>query len=229
MSYETFSPIANGWRLQRGFKWRPEWMVAEDQRELGNVSSTLIAQKPRRTWSLTFATDTRDACEYLQSFFNRLGGPAARFYYQFPEYIPSPDAAPGLTATVSGSQAERSITVRYAWKNASGTTRASATGTLLVPANNLITVALPIYPPSVTQAVIYAAEGSPGNEQEQTTLTGQRSWLQPSSPLLLLTAAAPTANTATEAPLCRLVSSYEPVRGCGTQYSVSLEVEEVYS
>jgi len=226
---DTFDPEGNGWSLQRGYKIVPGFLVAEDQRELGNVTSTAIFDKPfRRIEGLRYRCDTRDAFEYMDSFFLRLKGPVARFYYQWPEFVSTPDKAPTLEAVVSGAQAERTITVRFAWRNSLGTTRASATGSLLIPVNNLIKVTLPTYPANITQAVIYAAQGAPGSEQEQTVLTTLRTWTQPDAPLLTGTSSPATTNSCREMPLCKLVAeTLDYTRGDGTTYEASLSIEEV--
>lgn len=224
---ETLDLIGMGWKLQRGYKISPQWAYAEDKRELGNVASTAVAEKNLRSLDLTYRTNQSAAEEYVRSFFDRNVGPVARFLFPFPEYVPSPDAAPTLTAIVSGNQAQRTISVSFAWKNSTGTTRGSPAGMLVVPANNLIKVALPIFPPSVNQAVIYATQIASVLE-EQTTLTNTRAWTQPNAALLTGTADSPTANTAKETPLCRLIDSYSLTRGDGLTWELSLRIEEAY-
>lgn len=232
MSTETFDPIAAGWKIQRGYRILPQVLVVEDEMALGNKVSTALAERDcRRITGLRLRTDSRDACEYFLSFYRRNRGAAARFYMEWPELVPSPDAAPVLEAIAGGTQAQRTITARFAWKNTVGTTKASPTGSLLIPANNLIKVTVPVYPANVTQAVIYAAEDDPGNEEEQATLTNTFSWTQPDAALLTGTADPPTANTARETPLCKFVNDENlgPERGIGTTYELVLEIEEIYA
>lgn len=232
MSYPTFNPASAGCKIQRGYTVQPIYLVVSDERETGHVASTAVRDRPlRRLDGLRLVAPTRAARDYVESFFHRVNGPAGRFYFAWPECVPSPeDAGPTLEAVVSGAQAERSITVRYVWKNAQGTTAPSPTSTLLVPANSLVKVTLPVYPSGTTQAVIYAAQGAPGAEQEQTVLTGLRTWTQPDAALLLATADPPTANTATESPLCQLVGdSLRFPRGTGLTWEIQLSVEEVWS
>ena len=162
------------------------------------------------------------------SFFNRQVGSAGRFTFGWAELVPSPDAGPVLTAVAGGSQSLRTIFAKFAWKNSIGTTSASPATSLAVPLNNLLKITLPFYPPSVTQAIIYATEGSAGTEKEQATLTVDRIWTQPDAALLVGTSDPPTENTATEAPTCKLVQdSLKIVRGIGTSYTASLELQEV--
>lgn len=229
MSYETLSMAAAGWILQRDYTIEPQFRVAEDQRELGNVCSTAVSERSLRAFSLTYIAHTRDAAEYLQSFFRRHVGSAGRFWFSLPEYVASPDKAPTLTAVSGGTQAQRTITMRSAWRNASGTTKASPTGTILVPASNLVHVEVEVYPPSVTQCVIYAAEDDAGDEEEQTVLSVARSWTQPNTALLDSTASPPAQNGALEIALCKLADTYQLRRGTGTSYSVALKLEEVYA
>jgi len=98
----------------------------------------------------------------------------------------------------------------------------------LIPANELVRVTVDPYPATVTSCVVYAADDDPGNEQEQATLTNERTWTQPNSPMLLLTADPPTANAATKAPLVRLVGDVTITRGVATTYTATLTLEEVY-
>lgn len=227
---ETFAPLSNGWRLQRGYSIVPQFEVVEDERELGNVASTAVADRVRRVIEgIVLRTDSRDALEYLESFFSRLKGPAARFWFAWPELAPSPDAAPTVEAIAGGAQAGRTITVRFAWKNTSGTTKPSPTASIVVPANELVRVTIYPYPPTVTQCVIYAAEDSPGDEEEQVVLTGARTWTQPDAPLLVGTADPPSVNTALQTLYCKLVGGYRVARGNGTTYEANLSIEEVYA
>lgn len=230
MTIETLDLQGAGWVLQTGFDWEPEWAVAEDPRELGNVTSTAISERCRRKWpNLVYLTNSESARGYVEDFFRRNVGIAARFYFQFPEHVAAPGVAPALTAISGGAQAQRSITVRYSWKNSSGQTTASPTGTLVVPASYLVRVTLPVYPPSVAQATIYAAEDDPGNEQEQTVLSLTRVWTQPNAALLELTSSVPSANSAVESPTCKLSSSPRITRGVGRSWTLALSLEEVYS
>lgn len=229
MSYETFDPVANGWHLQRNYEIPVLFAVEEDERELGNRTSTAISEKSLRQFRAYYRAKTRAAQEYVRSFFQRHVGPAGRFYFQWPEYVASPDKVPTLEAISGGSQAERTITVRYAWKNTNGTTNASPIGSLLVPVNNLIKVTVPVYPPSIAQCLIYASQTGSGTEEEQATLTGPKTWTQPDAALLTGTADPPSANTALETPLCKLYGGYSLVRREGTTYNLSLTLEEVYS
>jgi hypothetical protein len=229
MSWETFTPEAHGLHLQRGYPIEPTFQVEEDERELGNITSVAVADKPRRVLRMRWVADTRAASEYVISFFLRHKGSAGRFYYAWPEFVPSPDAAPTLEAVVSGAQAERTVTARIAWKNSAGRTLASPVGTLLIPANNLVKITVPVYPPSVSECVIYASDTG-GTPQQQTILAGPLTWTQPDALLLLATADPPTANTATETPLMKAVGEppYRITRGIGTTYEITMDLEEVY-
>lgn len=227
---ETFAPLSNGWRLQRGYSIIPQFEVIEDARELGNIASTAVADRVRRLFEgVVLRTDSRDALEYLESFFSRLKGPAARFWLDWPELVSSPDAAPTVAAIAGGSQAERTITVRMAWRNTNGTTKASPTASIVVPASELLQVTIYPYPPTATHCVLYAAEDDPGGEQEQVALAGARTWTQPDAPLLLATADPPAANTATQTLYCKLVGGYRVSRGNGTTYEATMSLEEVYA
>ncbi len=225
---DTLNLEANGWRMQREYPIRPRFIVAEDERELGNVKSVAVAQRALRRFTLRYKTDLRSAAEYVESFFGRQVGPVARFQMTLPEYAPTPDAAPVVEAVAGGTQGSRTIYVRFAWRNVNGTTLASATASILIPANNLLRVKFPYYPPSITQAVVYATQGAQGTEVEQTVVTNQPSWTQPNAALLLLTAAPETANTAKVLAKLRLLETYELIRQIGTQYQLSLDLEEVH-
>ena len=231
MTYETFAPTANGCKLQRGYEIAPEFQVEVDERELGNRTAVAVAEKPRRLLrGYRLRAATREAYEYVASFFSRHRGSAGIFYLAWPEYVPSPDAAPTLEAVSGGTQAERTITVRIAWKSSAGITRASPIGSLLVPASNLIKVTVPTYPPNISQCVIYASQTGSGTEQEQTVLSGQLTWTQPDSSLLVATAAPQVTNTCTEIPLMRAAQEppFRVIRQEGTTYEVTLDLEEVY-
>lgn len=226
---ETWAPETYGLKLQREYTISPSFQVEEDQRELGNIKSVAVASKALRAFKgLQYIVPSREAYEYAVSFWNRNKGPAARVLWSLPELVPSPDAAPTLTAVISGAQAQRTIIVKYVWKNSAGLTRASPANSLLVPVNNLIRVTLPTLPPGVAQATIYATQGSAGTEQEQTTLTNTRTWTQPDAALLLATTSPPTKNTATEIITVKLVSGYQVTRLAGVNYSLQLELEEAY-
>lgn len=226
---DTWNPTAYGLRFQRDYQMEPIFAVVEDRRELGNVKSVAVADKPLRTFrGLRWVIPNRDGYEYAVSFWNRNKGPAARVTWSLPEYVPTPDAPATLTAVVSGSQAARTIFVRYAWKNANGRTKASPATSLLVPLNNLLVVKTAPYPPGVTQAVIYATQGSAGTEQEQVTLTSTRTWTQPNAALLLATASVPTANTCLESVTVKLSGTYQIRRGQGVTYELTLDLEEAY-
>ncbi|MFH0903180.1 MAG: hypothetical protein V2A73_21335 [Pseudomonadota bacterium] len=184
----------------------------------------------RRLDGVRLVAATQAARDYVESFFDRLNGPAGRFYFAWPEHVPSPDAAPTLTAVVSGDRTQRTVTCRFAWRNATGTTVASPTGTLVVPANSLVSVAVPVYPSGATQAVIYAAQDAAGAEQQQTILSLARTWTQPNAALLLATTSPPATNTATETPLCMLVGdSLRFPRGTGLSWEIQFSLEEVWS
>jgi hypothetical protein len=227
---ETFLPANYGWKLQRGYRIVPRYPVVEDERELGNVKSVAVADKEIRVIrGLRFISATREAYEYAGSFLRRQKGPAGRFYFEWPELVLSPDGSPTLLAVVAGTQGSRTVFVRYAWKNAQGTTRASPAETLAVPANSLLKVLLPSYPPGVTQAVIYATQGSAGTEQEQTVLTNVQTWTQPDAALLTATTSPLAANTATERPLVKLAGDFEVTRAAGLGYEMTLELEETYT
>jgi hypothetical protein len=230
MPTETFNPAAFGARLQRGYTIVPQWQVAEDQRELGNVKSFAIAQKGLcRLQGLRYHCPTRSSFEYIDSFFQTLVGPAARFNYQLPEFASKPYAAPTLTAVVAGAQGSRTIFAKIAWETASGRTEASPAASLAVPANSLLKVTVPVFPPAVTGAVIYATQGSAGSEVEQTVLTNTTTWTQPDAALLTGTAAPLSANTALKTILAKLVSgTFGSTRLQGQTYVVELELEEVY-
>lgn len=229
MSYETFQPEANGLHLQRGFTVNPEFQVIEDERELGNRTSVAVADRERRILRVRWVCETRAAMDYVVSFFRRHVGSAGRFYYAWPELVSHPDAAPTLEAISGGTQASRTIVACFAWKNSAGKTTASPTASLLIPANNLVRVTVPVYPPNITQCVIYGDQTG-GTPQEQTTLTGALTWTQPDAALLLATADPPAANTATETPLMKALGSppYRITRGNGTCYEISMDLEEVY-
>ena len=230
MSYETFDPTAHGWRIQRGYTIDPQDQYLEEESEIGSKKSTAVSERtPRILRNFRMIAATRDAWEYLESFFRRQKGPVGRWYFAWPEYVSSPDAAPVLEAVAGGALAERSVTLRYAWKNATGTTKASPTATLVVPVNELVKVTLDPYPSSVTQAVIYGAEDAPGVEQEQATITLEQSWTQPAAALLVSTADPPAANTALDTPLCKLMGGRPVVRQVGTQYETTLTIEECYA
>lgn len=229
MSYETFQPEANGLRAQRDYPIEPDFIVEEDERELGNRTSVAVCERERRVLRMRWIGTTRAAQEYVVSFFRRHRGPAGRFYYQWPEYVAHPDKAPGLEAIIGGAQAERTITAQFAWRNTAGTTTASPTGTLLVPVNNLVRVTVPVYPPNISECVIYADQTG-GTPQEQTILSSTLTWTQPDAALLLDTADPPAANTATETPLMKAAGNppYRITRGIGTTYEITMDLEEVY-
>ena len=225
---EAFVPLSNGWRLQRGYQIKPEYRVVEDERELGNTTSTAVSRTARRNITMTMTATTRSAYGYMMSFFNRNVGPAGRFTFSWAEFVPSPDAGPVLTAVESGDQPARTIFVKFAWKNSVGTTEASPATSLAIPDDELIKVTLPFYPPSVTQAVIYATQGSAGTELEQATLTTDRTWTQNNGELSTSPGDPPTENTATESPTCKLAQDGLSItRGIGTSYTASIQLQEV--
>lgn len=227
---ETFQPELNGWHLQRGYSIEPLFPVAEDRRELGNVRSIALADKALRCFrGLRWHADNRAPAEYVQSFFRRLHGPAGRFYWLAPEFVPSPDKAPTLTVAAGGAQGSRTVFVKFAWRNATGTTLPSPAATIAVPANELLTVRLESYPPGVTDAVIYATQDAAGTEVEQTVLTSVQTWTQPDTALLVLTEVPVTANTAKETITARLLESYSLTRLQGLTYELALELEESYT
>lgn len=227
----TFAPEANGWVLQRDFPVEPKENVFEDFGELGNQISIAIANKTLRAWQFHYRAFTRDAHDYLMGFYNAEVGSGGRFLYQLPEFVPSPFEAPVLEAIAGGVQPQRSITVRFTWLNDAGETKASPTGTLLVPANNLLKVTLPVFPAGASKAIIYAAQDDPGNEQSQVTLVdNDRFWIQPDAPLLLLTTSPPTENTAAELVTCKFGrQSLRIARGIARIYDATLTIEEVYA
>lgn len=228
---ELFDWDAHGLIWQRGYAEVPEFQVIEDERELGNVSSTVVAEREtRRIKGLQLLAPTREARDYAMGFFRRIHGPAGRFLVDYPECVAGPDAAPSVAAMAGGTQAQRAITVRHAWRTIYGTTRAGATAAITVPANELLVVTIEPYPPSCPQCVIYAAQGDPGAEQEQTVLSGARTWTQPDAALLLATASVPTTNTARERLLVKLVAgSLEAPRLQGLTWIIQLSLEEVHS
>jgi hypothetical protein len=227
---DTFTPEAYGALLQREYTITPIYNVAEDEREIGGWKSRAVSEKAlRRLENLVYKCRDRTPYEYIASFFQRHVGPAGRFFYAWPEFVASPDAAPTLTAVVSGAQAERTIFCKFAWQTALGITRASPAASLTIPLNNLIVVSLPVFPPSVTEAVIYATQGAAGTEVEQTTVTA-RTWTQPDGALLTGTDAPQTTNTAREIPTCKLIGNgFRAQRGPGATYLITLDLEETYS
>ena len=227
---ETFAPESHSWKLQRDFTITPVYQVVEDEYELGNTTSTAISRIPRRRFSARYVSaGTKAGYHYMTAFFLRNVGPAARFTFVAPEEVSDPDKGPTLTSAAGGTQGSRTIYVKFAWQNTAGITVASAATSLAVPANELMTVTVPFYPPSVTQAVIYATQGSAGSEQEQTTLTAPtRTWLQPDAALLTGNPVPPTTNTAPETwSNAKLVDgSLNFRRGVGLSYEATLEIDE---
>ena len=123
---ETFDPTAFGWKLQRPVDYpAPRYRVLEDERELGNVTSTLVARVAPRTYNLQFIAKGRVAYGYPFDFFNRNGGQAARFLFALPEFLPAPSAGPVCESVPGGTQGARTIFVRYSWENTAGRTTAS--------------------------------------------------------------------------------------------------------
>lgn len=225
---DLWQPELYGWRLQRSVPMRPRFLVAEDESESGLVKSLAIAQGHKRAWQLRYRAVTRQAAGYVQSFFGRLAGPAGRFDWVAPEYLPDPDAAPVIDAVSGGNQGVRTCHVQFAWQNGYGRTLASPRATVAVPSDWLLRVTLPPWPPGVTGAVVYATQGAAGSEQEQVVLTqGTRVWTQPNAALLLLTASVATANVAKELLRVKLDGSYELTRAEGTTYELELTLREV--
>ncbi len=229
MTLETFAPESFGALLQREYTITPIFNVAEDPRELGNVKSFAVTEKAlRRLEGLVYKCRDRTPYEYVTSFFQRNVGPAARFLYAWPEFVASPDAAPVLEAVVAGAQSSRTIFCKFAWQTPLGRTLASPAASITVPTNSLLKVTLPVFPAGVTEAVIYATEGSAGTEQEQLELS-VRTWTQPDAALLTATASPNSVNAAREIPTCKLVGNgLRSVRGPGATYVMTLDLEETY-
>lgn len=225
---DQWLPESFGWRHQRTVPMTPEFRVAEDESESGVIKSLALSQAYKRRWSLRYRAATRQAAGYVQSFFGRLGGPAGRFDWVAPEYLPDPDAAPVIDAVSGGNQGVRTCHVQFAWQNGYGRTLPSPRATVAVPSDWILRVTLPAWPPGVTGAVVYATQGAAGSEQEQTVLTqGTRVWTQPNAALLLLTASVATANVAKELLRVKLDGSYELTRAEGTTYELELTLREV--
>jgi hypothetical protein len=233
MPTETFDPLSRGLTLQRPFDLEPFYNVEEDTRELGNKKTVAITERSPRTWSLNLQAYTMAQAGYVRSFFNRLIGPAGRFLFELPELVEDPDTGPALTAAISGSQAQRTIHVVTGWRNSYGETLPSPRVSLLVPLNNLLVVdflgADLRYPAGAEEAIIYATQGAAGTECQQTILGGELTWMQPNAPLLTGTQVPPTANTAKDKPLCKLVKgTLKFRRGIGVTYEIALDIEEDY-
>ena len=229
---ETFQPESFGWKLQRPLEESPTFEVEEDERELGNVTSLLVAEKPTRQWSLRYRVVGRSARDYWVSFFDQLGGPAARFTFTLPEFVPAPFRGPDLTLKATGVQLIRFIRVRFAWRNSSGTTTASPSETIVVIPNNVVVATLPRYPPGVTQAVIYAAESQfeslIGTEQEQVVLTNKRTWESPNGSVLVDTTDPLTESTALQTITAKAANNppYTIRRLEGLSYEAQIVIEE---
>jgi hypothetical protein len=225
-----FDPETHGVKLQRGYTIQSLDQVVEDETELGSRESVAVANKAIRRLSLPYRLFDFAAREYLQGFFDFHRGAAGRFLYQMPELVPSPFLTPPVMSVAGGGQGARTITIMHTWVTTTGETLASPLATLAVPANELISIDIPVYPPAVTQTKIYAAEDNEGAEVFQTVLNGERNWTQPDAPLLTGTDSPPAANTATEViPVKFVVDSFAPRRLAGTGYEVTLELEEAYA
>jgi len=228
MANLLFDPESNGLKLQRGFETAHMENVVEDMGELGNKRVTAIAEKLPRRWRLPYRAFGRTARGYLLAFYRKHVGAAGIFDFDAPEYVPDPFFAPTVEAVSGGTQSQQEIDVGFTWKNSQGETLISTLAEITIPANNLLKVTLPVYPPSVSQAVIYAVDGV-GTPQSQTTLTDIRTWTQPDAPLLVATSDPPSTNTATERVQVRFVKqSLREIRQIGETYELSVDVEEVY-
>lgn len=234
MPTRTFDPESKGWNLQRGFIVPIHENVREYRGGWGNVDDAIFATKTIREWNLTYktgkTTDPRIGYDYAVGFHAAEVGAAGRFNWAPPELVPTPFEAPSLSSVVSGTQGARTISVGFLWKSAAGSTRLSPLGSLAVAASSLLKVDLPPYPPSITQAEIFAEEGGSGDEQSQVTLTdNDRSWTQPDAAILVATSDPPVANTATELSLVKFVlDSFEIFRGEGLAWVMRCHLEEIY-
>lgn len=226
---ETFAPESNGLKLQRGYRIRPRWIVDSDETDLGTVRSVAKSEKAIRSFDLTYRTTDRSGYDYVSSFLSRHVGSAGRFFWQAPELVPSPDVAPSLSSVSGGTQGSRTILVSYAWQNVNGDrTLASPLASLLVPANSLLIVTLPPFPPGIVEAALFATEGAAGSEVEQGTLT-DREWTQPDAAILVGNDPPPTENSALEVLKARYVEgSLSFSREAGISYDISLTLEEAY-
>lgn len=230
MTLELFDPEANGSFLLDEYDLNPREQVTEMRTEIGSVETVADSTRIAHRLALPFFVRGRDALEYIQGFWNGHVGAAGRFQFKMPEFVPSPYKAPDVDSVTGGTQGARTITVRFNWVNDAGETRASPTASLAVPSGELIRAAMPVYPPTVTQVKVYAAEDDPGNEVYQLTLFGEREWVQPDAALLTATASPPSANTATQIVTAKFIPGTLVLRRLkGPNYRVDLQLEEVYS
>ena len=224
-----FQPELYDVSLQQNYTLQPRAIGIADERGLGNVTTTLLSDRPLRIASLPFLAKTRAGFAYAHSFFNEIGNQFGRFLYTMPDPVTSPASAPTVEAVAGGTQAQRDYIVSYAWIVGAVKTFASLTASITIPANNLLKVTVPPYVATVTGVAIYVTDGAAGTEVQQATLAeGVRRWTEPDAALQTGTAAPETENLTVETLKLRLLEPVTYRRGRGVTYDLTLRAEEEY-
>lgn len=182
--------------------------------------------RPRMAASLEYQAITDAQLAEIMSFFTLINGPQTPFVWAPPRSFWSPSAmTPTLDSTPGGALPQRTYYVRFTWYDPTTgqETAGSLTASILVPANEFLTVALPLIPLSVPAARIYASE-TQGDERSQGHITAP-TWTQGGalgSPNITV----PTASDLQTSVTWRLASGVTYSLRRANRWAVSLRFEE---
>lgn len=207
-----------------------QWAVDEQAPIKPYVQTIPRALRPERRivtdWILT-----RQEVEYILSFFHEIRGPAGEFYWTplDPVFSPlhrAPDLAQVTKAGAPG--AGRTYFVKFTWYDSTtgGETEASPVDSISVLSGNVVQVTVPVFPAGADRFRVYAGTVS-GSEWLQAA-SSSRTWEEPITGLLTLTALAPEANSLKVPMKCALVGDVSPVKKTANRYGLRLEFRELW-
>ena len=207
-------------------QYQPDARVVQAQSEKGYVRSRPHGIDDPLVAPISWRGAGRSTYDYLASFFADVRAAAFLWQPYWYERVPV-HRGPALSAVAGGSLSARTYFVAWSWRNSAdaGETTVSAESTLAVPANELLKVALPVFPTMADEARIYAGTSS-GSLTLQTTLD-DRSWTEPTSGLVA-GASPPTENTLRR-PLIWVVDTapiFRPIR-CN-RWDIDVTFREVF-
>lgn len=155
----------------------------------------------RRTYNLSWIALKQDDLDWILSFFNSLKdddgdyGIGQPFYWTPIRSVPTPSGdSPKLEQVSGGTNSQRTYYVKYTWYNNTSTqeTKESDTASLLISANYLCKITVPIFPAGADRVRIYASETEGAEKLEQTT--ADRTWTEPVGGLVGTGGTAPSTN-----------------------------------
>lgn len=226
MATETFSLTP-----EFSYAVAPQFNTLSTRFEDGNVQLRAKISKPRRKWWLGWKTATPAEAEQLHAFFREMAGAAGEFYYVPADPCPAPYGAPTMGQSAGGALGLRTRYAKFTWADASDneTTASTNYGTLAVGSGYLLTVTVPSFPTSVTQAYVYVGATTALFYKQATAIsTSAGTWTEPETGYVTDGGTDPSSNALDETVTAHFAEdSIEIVKESAYHYRMACTIEEL--